>query len=158
MSSSFVSLTLPGRGAVGFWANDGCLGVWLVALANTVLLDGDGWQIELARHWHEQGVRQDMGCMDVRLDEYMTSEDRRAVAVEFSTRARAMLAGLAEDGYIRPRWLVANGLAFEGCTSDRYHRDGLRLAHVTQISDAFINLLHGRLVATAATAPVLPSL
>lgn len=156
MGKSFVNATMPGLGRVGFWANDGLLGIWLVALAGSVPVGGVGWQTEVAEHWREQGVGQYMGCMDAGLDAFLVSEERRAVAVELSRRARVILVAAAEDGRIRPAWLVAHGLAVDGCERDSYHRDGVGLALVLQVADAFIDLLNGRVSTTAATAPVYP--
>ncbi len=162
MGTSFVDLAFGDRGEFGFWANDGVLGIWLVALANAAAAvpgEREPWLGDAAAHWRLHGVQQFTGCMDAGLDKYVISDDRLATTTKVARCARAALVATAEDGYLRPPWLIANQLAEEKPLYDSpYDRYGLEVDRVLQVADAFIDLLGGRITTTPATSPVFPIL
>lgn len=158
MGSSFVGLPHGDRGEVGFWANDAILGIWLVALASAVSGASPPWLVRAAEQWRFQGGRQFMGVVDAGLDECLITEGRVATVIELARCARVSLVAIAEDGYLRPPWLVSNQLAEEWRDTEPYQRDGVKLDFVLQVADVFLDLLGGQIAATPATSPVYPTL
>lgn len=97
MGSSFVSLeeAVPADkqniwlgDTYGFWAADGPLIDWYVALAETIAADETAlaWLRELGEYWFQLDGNSGAGYVPDRLKDFATDSARKAVLIEISTR------------------------------------------------------------------------
>jgi hypothetical protein len=94
MASSFVRF-----GDHGFWVSDWVLEYWLHFLANEVdkVSQAPLWLQEAGQHWRIQSARICVGCVDVGLDEYATTPERKAALVAIGREAQRTLQSLDEE-------------------------------------------------------------
>lgn len=77
MYSSFV-----GYGGRGFWSYDGYLEPLLALLADEIgPSPGQAWLDELREHWRSQASGGFSAWIHLKLDEYVTDEERRATVI-----------------------------------------------------------------------------
>jgi hypothetical protein len=90
----------------GFWANDGLLGVWLAALADTVPDNAQPWLHEAQQHWLEQAGAGFTGCVDAAMDTLVATGQRAQAIFPLAEAASRHLASLADTtGYLPASWL-----------------------------------------------------
>jgi hypothetical protein len=88
MSSSFIDYK-----DYGFWARDTHIDLWLYLLVQEIdKLEPTPEWLKVARdHWHEQCTLALGGCIQLRLGDYLLSQDRANLVIQLSERVLKML-------------------------------------------------------------------
>lgn len=134
----------------GFWANDGKLEIWLMALCDEVDRMGDApvWLLEARKHWHFQATIGVSGCVDAGLKQIVGAEPARAdVLRDLGGRALRSLqsAPSISREYLNSYRLGGNTI----WTAD------VPTAVLAALAAAFDALLAGTLNTDAVSSPVL---
>ncbi len=137
---SAVGSTYIDYGDLGFWAWDGTLEVWygLIGTAARGVHPGSAWLAELSEHWLQLARERWSGVMVARLDEYLTSEERRLVVLEL---AETCLARLKQGDPLHARWL--NTVTDSGKTVWTGWREDQPCDPFVPVGEAFVALLAG---------------
>jgi hypothetical protein len=140
MAKSFVKF-----GEYGFWVSDGPLEYWLYFLADEInkLPQAPLWLQEAGESWQLQSTGICAGCVNVGLDTYITTPERRSLFIAMSVEAGRAVQGLLhkeETGHIashRIKNMPAND--------------------VVKLAVQFIRLLKGKVTSTASSREALPN-
>lgn len=146
MGSSFVEF----RGD-GFWVRDGSLEIWLSLVVEQIDREPTmpEWLRDLREQWHVATFGFN-GCVPTALDEYITTEERKAVAVRLSEQALGHLR--ATGPMISVDELNRLNAAHEGS----YWMANLPITFFTAVGERFIQLLRGDLPPSSEPITVLP--
>jgi hypothetical protein len=147
MGSSYVEYR-----KLGFWAQDGCLEVWLHLMAWTIRqrTSCPEWLIELADEWETQATGGHSGTISSQLDEYLDSETRLSVAVEL---AHQCIGWLRARESVPSEWL--NAVQLGGPGSQRGNDEPLTEPFAI-LGETFLAVLSADLATVVGAGPIVP--
>ncbi len=146
MGSSFVEFH-----GDGFWVRDGSLEIWLSVLVEQIDRESTPpeWLRDLREQWHVATIGFN-GCVPTELDEHITTEERKAVALHLSEQALRQLRAYGPT--IGVDELNRLSVAHVGS----YWTQDLPITFFTDVGDYFILLLRGDLPPVSEPINVLP--
>ncbi len=135
----------------GFWTRDSKLEVWLHLLVREIdaLSNPPNWLPQVREHWLIQSTIGFQGCVSAKLDDFATDEDRTRVLLELAHKTRERLEQFGETVPKEFLNMLETGGKGSVWKNDVPAIDFLR------VSQAFKDLLQGRLQTDASTSPML---
>lgn len=135
MATSFVRFAYR-----GYWAKDGVLELWLSAVAQLIERDPDApaWLCEMAAEWRAFNTVDFSGAMDARLNQYVTSDKRATILLDYAEDALRKLEARGPQ-ITREVWSDVAGVTIP---KNEWGRD-FAAEYVTNVGRKFIKLLRG---------------